>query len=66
MVLAFANLLPIPALDGGHLVFLLIEGVTGKSPSDKTKIIAQYVGMVIILLLMVLAFYNDIVHLING
>lgn len=63
MVLAFMNLLPIPALDGGHVVFLLFEMVSGRKPSDRFLEYAQRVGMVILLSLMVFAFYNDIVRL---
>ncbi|MBC7425823.1 MAG: RIP metalloprotease RseP [Bacteroidia bacterium] len=60
LVLAFMNLLPIPALDGGHVVFLLIEMVTGKPVSEKVMTVAQVVGMVLVGLLMVFAFGNDI------
>lgn len=60
MVLAFMNLLPIPALDGGHVVFLLYEMITGRKPSDKFLENAQKVGMVILLALMVFAIGNDI------
>lgn len=60
MVLAFMNLLPIPALDGGHVVFLTWEIVTGKKPSDKFLENAQKVGMVLLLLIMGFAFFNDI------
>jgi regulator of sigma E protease len=60
MVLAFMNILPIPALDGGHVVFLIIEAVTGKKFSDKVMERAQIVGMVILLSLMVFAVGNDI------
>ena len=60
MVLAFMNLLPIPALDGGHVVFLTYEIVSGKKPSDKFLENAQKVGMVLLLGLMVFAFGNDI------
>ena len=66
MVLALANILPIPALDGGHIVFLLYEGVTGKVPSEKVRIYAQRVGMVILLSLMVFIFYNDFRNLFTG
>ena len=66
MVLALANILPIPALDGGHIVFLLYEGVTGRVPSEKVRIYAQYVGMVILLSLMVFIFYNDFRNLLVG
>ncbi len=60
MVLAFMNLLPIPALDGGHVVFLTYEIVSGKKPSDKFLENAQKVGMILLLGLMVFAFGNDI------
>ena len=64
MILAFMNLLPIPALDGGHVVFLLYEMVSGRAPSDKFLEYAQKVGMVILLALMVFALGNDILKLI--
>lgn len=63
MILAFMNLLPIPALDGGHVVFLLYEMVSGRAPSDKFLENAQKVGMVILLVLMVFAIGNDILKL---
>ncbi|RDC61432.1 RIP metalloprotease RseP [Adhaeribacter pallidiroseus] len=63
MVLAFMNLLPIPALDGGHVMFLTYEMVTGQKPSDKFLENAQKVGMVLLLGLMVYAFGNDIYKL---
>ena len=52
MVLAFMNLLPIPALDGGHVVFLLYEMILRRKPSDKFLEGAQRVGTVLILALM--------------
>ncbi|GAA4375495.1 RIP metalloprotease RseP [Hymenobacter koreensis] len=60
MVLAFMNLLPIPALDGGHVVFLTYEMLSGRKPSDKFLENAQKVGMVLLLGLMVFVFFNDI------
>lgn len=63
MILAFMNLLPIPALDGGHVMFLLYEMVSGKAPSDKFLEGAQKVGMIILLALMVFVFGNDILKL---
>ncbi|MCA0233034.1 MAG: RIP metalloprotease RseP [Bacteroidetes bacterium] len=63
MVLAFMNILPIPALDGGHSVLLIYEMVTGHKPSDRFLEAAQKVGMVILLGLMVFAFGNDIFKL---
>lgn len=62
MVLAFMNLLPIPALDGGHVVFLLYEIISGRKPSDKFLENAQKVGMVLLLGLMVFVFFNDIIQ----
>lgn len=59
LILAFMNILPIPALDGGHVLFLLVEVITGRKPSDKFMERAQMVGMFILLGLFVLAFYND-------
>lgn len=59
IVLAFMNLLPIPALDGGHVLFTLIEMVTGRKPSDKFLEYAQIVGMVLLLGLMLYANGND-------
>ncbi len=60
MILAFMNLLPIPALDGGHVVFLLYEIITRKKPSDKFLEGAQKVGMVLLFSLMLYAVFNDI------
>ena len=57
--------LPIPALDGGHIVFCLYEMITGRKPSDKFLTAAQIVGMFLLLLLMVLAFGNDIARLVR-
>lgn len=59
LILAVMNILPIPALDGGHVVFLLIEVITGRKPSDKVLEYAQMVGMLILLALFILATYND-------
>ena len=63
MVLAFMNFLPIPALDGGHVVFLTWEIVTGKKPSDIFLENAQKVGMLLLLALMSYAILNDIIKL---
>ncbi len=60
IMLAVLNLVPIPGLDGGHILFLLVEMITGKRPSDKFLEIAQTIGMILLLALMVLAFGNDI------
>ena len=61
--LAILNLLPIPVLDGGHLLFFAIEIVNGKPLSLRKREIAQQVGIVILLSLMLFAFYNDIMNL---
>jgi regulator of sigma E protease len=66
MVLAFMNLLPIPALDGGYVMFLLYEMITGREASEKFFENAIKVGMAILLALMVFVFYNDIARLITG
>lgn len=60
IILAFMNILPIPALDGGHAMFLIIEMITGKQPSDKVLERAQMIGMLLLLGLFVLATYNDL------
>jgi regulator of sigma E protease len=66
MVLAFMNILPIPALDGGHVVFLLIESITKKKFSDKFMERAQMTGMVILLSLMLFTVGNDLwKHILN-
>jgi len=66
MVLAFMNLLPIPALDGGYVVFLLYEMISGREPSEKFFETALKIGMAMLLILMVFVFYNDIAKLITG
>ncbi len=63
LVLAFMNLLPIPALDGGHVMFLTYEMISRRKPSDKFLETAQKVGMVFLLGLMVFIFANDIIKL---
>jgi regulator of sigma E protease len=63
IVLAIMNILPIPALDGGHVMFLGYEMITGKKPGDKFMEYAQIVGMVLLLSLMVFALGNDIFKL---
>ena len=57
------NILPIPALDGGHVLFLLYEIITRRKPSDKFMEIAQSVGLVILLGLLIIANGNDILRL---
>ena len=65
IMLGVMNLLPIPALDGGHIVFTIYEIITGRKPSDRFMAAAQMVGMILILALMLLAFGNDIGRLIH-
>lgn len=60
VILAVMNLLPIPALDGGHILFILIEMLTGKKPNDKVMGYIQMSGMIFLLLLMLYANGNDI------
>ena len=60
IILAFMNILPIPALDGGHVVFLLYEMITGREAPEKVLEVAQYIGIVIILGLVLFANGNDI------
>jgi len=62
IILAFMNILPIPALDGGHVLFLVYEMVTRRKPSEKFMIRAEYVGFGILILLMVVANLNDILR----
>jgi regulator of sigma E protease len=66
IILAIMNLLPIPALDGGHVVFLLGEIITGRKPSEKFLEYAQIAGMVLLLALVLYANANDIIKMING
>ncbi len=61
IMLAIMNLLPIPALDGGHVMFLLYEMISGRKPGDKFMEYAQIVGMVLLLSLLVYANMNDVI-----
>lgn len=65
IMLGVMNLLPIPGLDGGHMVIVLFEMLTGRKPSDKLLMVLQVIGMVLIIMLMLLAFGNDIGRLIR-
>ena len=66
MVLAFMNLLPIPGLDGGYVLFLIYEMISGREPNEKVFETALKIGMAILLVLMVFVFYNDIAKVIAG
>ena len=65
IMLGVMNLLPIPALDGGHMVFTIYEMITGRKPSDKFLYVTQLIGMVMVFGLMFLAFGNDIGRLLR-
>jgi regulator of sigma E protease len=60
IILAFMNILPIPALDGGHVVFLIYEMITGREPNKKVLEYAQYAGMILLLSMVVYANFNDL------
>lgn len=64
--LAIMNFLPIPILDGGHLMYYLIELVKGSPVSERVMVAGQYVGLALLVSLMGLAFYNDIVRLVSS
>ena len=63
LMLAFMNVLPIPALDGGHVMFLIYEIIVGRPAPDKIIEIAQVIGMVLLLSLLIFANANDIIRL---
>lgn len=65
IMLGVMNLIPIPGLDGGHILFTLYEIVTGRKPSDRFLYIMQIIGMILLVALMLLAFGNDIGRLIK-
>ena len=64
-MLAVMNLIPIPGLDGGHILFVLYEMISGRKPSDKFLMVAQMIGMVLLFALMFLAVGNDIGRLLR-
>jgi len=66
ITLAIMNILPIPVLDGGHLVFLIYEGITRREPSLKVRMALQQVGMVLLIGLMIFVTFNDILRVIGG
>ena len=65
IMLGVMNLLPIPAIDGGHIVFTLYEIITGRKPSDRFLYVMQLIGMILVFGLMILAFGNDIARLLR-
>ena len=62
--LGILNLLPIPILDGGHVLYYLIELVKGSPVSERAAMAGQYVGLALLVTLMSVAFYNDIARLV--
>jgi regulator of sigma E protease len=66
IILAIMNLLPIPALDGGHVMFLAFEMISGRKPGEKFLEYAQIAGMILLLGLVLFANANDIIKMING
>ena len=65
IMLGVMNLLPVPALDGGHMVFTIYEMITGRKPGDRFMYVMQLIGMLLIFALMFLAFGNDIARIIK-
>jgi regulator of sigma E protease len=63
VTLAIMNILPVPALDGGQLMFLLYEGVTRRKPSVRVRLVAQQIGMILLLGFMTFLIFNDILRL---
>ena len=63
--LGVMNLLPIPALDGGRLLFMFIEVIRGKPLSPEKEGIIHFIGFILLMILMVFLFYNDIVYLLR-
>ncbi len=66
ITLAIMNILPIPVLDGGHLVFLIYEAVTRREPSVKVRMALQQIGMILIIGLMIFVTFNDIMRFVGG
>ena len=65
IILAFMNILPIPALDGGHVLYLLYEMIARRKPSEQFLIVAEYIGFGLLLLLLLYANINDILRMLN-
>jgi regulator of sigma E protease len=64
--LGILNLLPVPVLDGGHILFFGIEAIIGRPVSLRVREVAQQVGIFLLMLLMIFVFYNDIMRLLTG
>ena len=65
IILASMNILPVPALDGGHVMFLLYEMITRRKPSEKFMVRAEYIGITLLIILMIVANLNDILRWLN-
>jgi regulator of sigma E protease len=65
IILAIMNILPIPALDGGHVMFVLYEMITRRKPNEKFLEYAQIIGLVLLLMLVLYANLNDVLRLFN-
>ena len=65
IILAIMNILPIPALDGGHVMFLMYEIISGKKPGDRFMEYAQMIGLILLLSLLLYANLNDVIGLFN-
>lgn len=65
LILAFMNIIPIPGLDGGHVMFTLWEMITGRKPSEKFLSVVQNIGLFLLLALMIIANGNDVLRLIG-
>ena len=63
--LGVLNLLPVPLLDGGHLMYYLVEWVKGSPVSESIQLIGQQIGIALLLCLMILVFYNDIMRIVG-
>jgi len=63
MSLAILNILPIPGLDGGHFVMIVIEGIIGREIPSRVKMVIQQVGFYLLILFMAFVIYNDIANL---
>ena len=63
--LAIMNILPFPAFDGGHILFILIELITGKRVNEKVEGICHFIGFILIFALMILITFKDIINLFN-
>jgi len=62
LILAFMNLLPIPALDGGHVIMIFIEMISGRQIGQKTMEVIQTIGMIIVFALIIFSVFNDVIQ----